>query len=303
MTSQTLTAMLRQSVSSTYPDLVVDGLDKVEILDAVYQRAGWTAVVSLGRALRTLTWHPVIRALLAARSLEAIAERWMRLERFGHSRNYTKLLDCRRDGGITTLRLRHVARDGGAIAAVNDLFVWGIFIGLMEAAHVEHLEAGLQVDASSPLFSLYGEMQAPSSAPLPEITHTLVLSGHLPATAFSAEVEVLDEGDPSMKGRLAALQRHDLLEVWQLADAARLLGVSGRSLQRALHQEGTTFSMVVHHTRIEAAQHLMSDPQLKLTDIAFCVGFADQAHFTRTFRTLCDVPPSAFRALLLTSQA
>ena len=56
---------------------------------------GWLAIVDLGRSIRYLTDHPVVRALVSLRKPEVIIERRMRLERFGHSRNYTRLVDKR----------------------------------------------------------------------------------------------------------------------------------------------------------------------------------------------------------------
>lgn len=42
----------------------------------------------------------------------------------------------------------------------------------------------------------------------------------------------------------------------------------------------------------------MSDDSLSLTEVAFCAGFSDLAHFSRVFRRVADVPPSALREML-----
>jgi len=54
----------------------------------------------------------------------------------------------------------------------------------------------------------------------------------------------------------------------------------------------------VHRLRIREACERMLDRELSLADLSCELGFADQSHFTRTFRTLTGYSPSAFRALL-----
>jgi AraC family transcriptional regulator len=47
--------------------------------------------------------------------------------------------------------------------------------------------------------------------------------------------------------------------------------------------------------RIERAKALLSDSSVSLTEIALRCGFADQSHFTRTFRRFAGKPPGAYR--------
>ncbi|MBV1862094.1 MAG: helix-turn-helix domain-containing protein, partial [Nannocystaceae bacterium] len=61
-----------------------------------------------------------------------------------------------------------------------------------------------------------------------------------------------------------------------------------------------TFSAVLQRTRVEAAVALIQTSELGLAEVAFCTGFSDHAHLTRTTRKLLDVPPSSLRTLLNT---
>ncbi|WP_338867686.1 helix-turn-helix domain-containing protein [Myxococcus stipitatus] len=54
----------------------------------------------------------------------------------------------------------------------------------------------------------------------------------------------------------------------------------------------------LQRSRVDAVHALLSDSRLTLTDVAFCTGFSEQAHFSRTFRRYNDVPPSALRDLM-----
>lgn len=101
-----------------------------------------------------------------------------------------------------------------------------------------------------------------------------------------------------LRTRLQQLLSGDLLHPWTLEEAGVRLSLSRRSLQRALWQEGTTFSEMLQRARVDAAHALLWDERLPLTDAVFCTGFSDHAHFTRTFRRYNDGPPSALRELL-----
>jgi AraC-like DNA-binding protein len=294
MTSPSLNAMLVSSIVERYPEIDVDGLEKVELLRAVMKAHGWRSVFELGHAVRGLTWHPVVQSLVACSDPATIVRRWMSLERFGHSRNRISLAACDGDEAATTLTLRHFAPGGGTIVAVNDLFVWGLIVGLLEAAAVTGIEAALILPGAEP-FVLHGQAVASATAPLPPTTDRLKVIGYAPTASSHPSSVPEKRADDSARERLAALVRRDLLHRWTVADASRALALSPRSLQRTLHHEGTTFSEAIQRARVEVGQSLLKDSRLTLTEIAFCVGFADQSHFTRTFRRFYDVPPSVFR--------
>jgi len=77
--------------------------------------------------------------------------------------------------------------------------------------------------------------------------------------------------------------------------AARVLGMSVRSLQRQLKELGTSFSAELESVRLRVAQRLMSESDVSLSVVAQEVGFASQAGLTALFRKLVDEPPLAWR--------
>ena len=87
----------------------------------------------------------------------------------------------------------------------------------------------------------------------------------------------------------------------KIETAAEAAGVSVRSLQRRLTSEGLTFSQLVDEVRLEMAVPQLRDPDVRLTDIAFGLGYSDPAHFTRAFRRWAGVAPSEYRAHQLVS--
>ena len=77
---------------------------------------------------------------------------------------------------------------------------------------------------------------------------------------------------------------------------ATLLGMSARSLQRRLKEQGTSYVQVLRDTRRELAIGHLREQQCSVTEIAFLLGFEDASAFARAFRSWTGVTPSSFRA-------
>lgn len=60
------------------------------------------------------------------------------------------------------------------------------------------------------------------------------------------------------------------------------------------HQE-QSFSEILNQIRIRHARELLSDPSLRIVDIAEMVGFLDAAHFSRVFKKLVGVSANEYR--------
>lgn len=77
---------------------------------------------------------------------------------------------------------------------------------------------------------------------------------------------------------------------------ASLLGMSSRSLQRRLQEQGTSYAQVLRDTRHELAASYLREQHCSITEIAFLLGFEDASAFARAFRSWTGVSPSEFRA-------
>lgn len=76
---------------------------------------------------------------------------------------------------------------------------------------------------------------------------------------------------------------------------ARVLGLSTRTLQRRLREEGTSFSALVDALRRELAmEHL--DRGASIPEIAWLLGYADPTVFQHAFRRWTDRSPESVRA-------
>ena len=79
------------------------------------------------------------------------------------------------------------------------------------------------------------------------------------------------------------------------AEVARELSLSRRSLQRRLSEFGLSFKAVVDATRHELALRYLDDPDKRVTEITFLLGFSEQSAFSRAFRRWQSQSPSAYR--------
>jgi AraC-like DNA-binding protein len=78
-------------------------------------------------------------------------------------------------------------------------------------------------------------------------------------------------------------------------DAARGLGVSTRSLQRRLTDEGTSFQKLLAETRLKLSRHYLTRTQLSTPEIAFLLGYSEQNSFYRSFRDWTGLTPDEAR--------
>jgi AraC-like DNA-binding protein len=76
---------------------------------------------------------------------------------------------------------------------------------------------------------------------------------------------------------------------------ARRLAVSRRTLQQRLSWEGSSFRDIALDVRIGRAKEMLLAADAALAEVALSVGYSDQAHFTRAFKTRTGLTPQAFR--------
>lgn len=77
---------------------------------------------------------------------------------------------------------------------------------------------------------------------------------------------------------------------------AKELGMSERTLQRRITEEGTTFRDLLNDTRRELVREYLGDDAMQITEVAFLVGFENTNSFYRAFRTWEGKTPAEWRA-------
>jgi AraC-like DNA-binding protein/CheY-like chemotaxis protein len=101
---------------------------------------------------------------------------------------------------------------------------------------------------------------------------------------------------PNIRRALAFMSEH-FTEAISLADAAREAGLSRFHFCRLFHHEmGVPFHEHLHDLRVRTAKTLLTDRYMRVSEVAYAVGFNDLSHFDRTFRKIVGRSPSEYRA-------
>ena len=113
-----------------------------------------------------------------------------------------------------------------------------------------------------------------------------------------ALISRLPDRDPQMDfaARIVEDTMHDrsITKVEQICERT---GLSIRQLQRLFYKYvGVTPKWVIKRFRLqEAAERIEQDEQLEWTDLALQLGYFDQAHFIKDFKSVLGQSPSTYR--------
>jgi AraC-like DNA-binding protein len=73
------------------------------------------------------------------------------------------------------------------------------------------------------------------------------------------------------------------------------LGISIRTLQRKLREEGTSHQDLLDEMRSSLSRRYLQEPQLAICEVAYLLGFSEPSAFHRAFRRWTGVTPKEFR--------
>jgi len=108
---------------------------------------------------------------------------------------------------------------------------------------------------------------------------------------------------PAADDLLACLEHLVALELLEARPSldmlSRRLGLTRRTLQRRLTERGTDYAGLMRRVLLEQACAMLRQADWPITDVAYELGYADAAHFTRAFRTWVGEAPLAWRRRML----
>jgi AraC-like DNA-binding protein len=81
----------------------------------------------------------------------------------------------------------------------------------------------------------------------------------------------------------------------EISDVARELGMSSRTLQRRIVEEGTNFRRLLNAARQELARQYLMEPSLGVNEIAYLLSYEDPSSFFRAFYEWEGKPPRRWR--------
>ena len=123
-------------------------------------------------------------------------------------------------------------------------------------------------------------------------------------TAKQRSDGLLDSGQNPLSGRIVALMEKNLDFPLTLAELARGLGVSQRTLARVCKSTfGESPMRLYLHIRLQAARNILFYEEFSINDVAIACGFSYPAVFSRVFKSQFGKTPSEFRATFRESQS
>jgi AraC family transcriptional regulator len=135
-----------------------------------------------------------------------------------------------------------------------------------------------------------------------ECCDSLTLEGHIFELlgAITVSEHPPDKTAPRWLSRVKERLHTEFRDRPRMRDLARDAGVHPVHLARAFRKfEKRSPGEYQQRLQLRAACELLRDPEWPLAEIAAECGFADQSHFTRTFRRIAATTPSRFRQALV----
>lgn len=123
------------------------------------------------------------------------------------------------------------------------------------------------------------------------------------ALGAAREAGEIAQGRGLRAARLQAIKQDVLARLgdeWRLTELAARHHVSPRYVRLLFEGEGTSFSEFVREERLKQARRMLASPRfdaLRISEIAYAVGFNDLSYFNRSFRRRFDMTPSDLREL------
>lgn len=293
-----LVALVERAIAADDPDLLAStrisdpmkgatasAAAKEALVARVMARRGPGPLLAAGQFLHLADETPALTVLQRSATPRVLAEKFMRLERYHHSSHRTAIVT--RTGHCDCVRssTARPATDG------ENCVIAGLLLGLLMGLGRD----GYRLDIGGRRL-MPDELAMAVLDPGADTTRFRISwtpterDRDREAPAAPIETGALCDG-------LAALFATDPGRSWKVADAARMLGLSQRSLQRRLTAEARSYSSVLRRARMKQATLLLVDTDTSLAEIGYCCGYADQAHFQRDFLRTANVTPRAFRRI------
>ncbi|RYE51839.1 MAG: AraC family transcriptional regulator [Hyphomicrobiales bacterium] len=134
----------------------------------------------------------------------------------------------------------------------------------------------------------------PNAAATANAAIAMLLSAIAPARMIPARSASIS-GDPAIEALIAGI-RHDIAADWSVPRMAAVIGVSSSQFHRRFALAlGLTPAKWLRQERINLARRYLKSGFEKVAAIALRCGYDDPFHFSRDFRSMTGLSPTAFR--------
>ncbi len=163
--------------------------------------------------------------------------------------------------------------------------------GPVSATHADYFGCPIRTGAPRDLLVLdTADLDRPFPGHNPEMLDMLTPALSAALGELEAQSSVAEQVKIVLKRSLASGQP-------SLSDVAKQLGMSERTLQRRITEEGSTFRDLLSDARRDLGRHLLADPTTDIEEVACLLGYQDTTSFYRAFREWEGMPPNRWREM------
>ena len=300
-------AVLRQArLPSTLclnPQAVVSTAQFFAIWKAVEDLTGDPGIgIKLVEASNTAGHQPLfLAACYAADYRDGLA----RIQRFKRLTSCEQLRSDERDGEFSMFKEWPYVTEIEPLTSIEVSFGYAVALGRrgigqpVTPIRVELTHAGPQSEARQTYFGCPIRYGAPCNV-------LVMKSSDLDRPFPGQNLELLDILTPALTAALSEPRAHivvaDQVKMVlrrrlpggrpEVADVARDLGMSERTLQRRITEEGGSFRALLVQARRELSRELLSDPSIDLDEVACLLGYQDTSSFYRAFKDWEGLTPA-----------
>ena len=265
---------------------------KGALLALAAAQGGANSILSIGQ--RILGYRSVLAIAVLGRQTDPLEtlRRWQRLEKIYHSRHRTVMLEQ----GCNRIVLQHRASQGPAPGRLDDLLIAGVVVALLENQGCADLVAEF---VGGEVFSRHGRRCAPAHLADCSNDDWSTWSFRWRAIETAApRAQPAPQQNVEYSALLESVFLDDPADSWTVQRFGERCGLSARTLQRRLAEEGASVQGLLRTFRANAAASLLAKLELGLIDVTFACGYADQPHFNREFKRCIGMTPKAYRELI-----
>lgn len=275
---------------------------QTQLLSELGRAAGPTGLLHVSEGISAATAGLAQHVLLAALNSPTLHAALARLASLGAYLHPTHRVVLQQQGdGVLAL---HHAIEGPAPTADETIFVFGLYSMVARLYGSDGLRGELMSRQGRPLddADLKGVRCQDLNLSGWRLTWT-ASNNRIPIDALddvlSSSVAGIDVSPP-MEGRtltrvVARLIGSDLRCRWTVTTVADEVGMSPRSLQRAIKAEGTSTRVLIHEARLSAAVRHLASSDMRLEDVAWLCGYASASHLGNTVKKSHGTTPSQLR--------
>ena len=178
----------------------------------------------------------------------------------------------------------HVPQDVAVVGVDNDELLCGLVNPPLSSVSLDAFNAGYY--AAESLDSIIkGKTPAPEKTIIAQATHVVIRQ--------SSDIFAVDDQDIRIALRYISDNANQAIQVKDVADAC---GLTVRVLQRKFKCNlGKSVSDLIDKARIELICRILIESPKSINQIAHDIDFISENHFSRYFRRLMEVSPSAYR--------